>query len=47
MFNKQRTLHNMTIVNRNGKSWYATLLTVVNNLELEHILQDFNNNFYY
>jgi len=47
MFNKQRTLHTMTIVNSNGKSWYATLLTVLNNLELEHILHDFNITFYY
>ena len=45
MFNKKRTLHNMTIVNRNWKSWYATLLTVLNNLESEYILHDFNITF--
>jgi len=45
MFNKQRALHNMTIVNRNWKSWYATLLTVLNNLESEYILHDFNITF--
>jgi len=45
MFNKQRTSHNMTIIN--GESWFATLLTVLNKLELEHMLHDFNNNFNY
>ena len=48
MFNEQRILYNNNNnVNRYLKSWYATLLNLLNTLELEYILHDFNNNVYY
>jgi len=47
MFNEQRIVYKNNNVNRNLKSWYATLLNVLNSLELEYILHDFNNNVYY
>jgi len=34
MFNEQRIVYNNNNVNR--KSWYATLLNVLNNIELEY-----------
>jgi len=36
MFNEQRIVYNNNNVNRNLKSWCATLLNVLNNLELEY-----------
>ena len=45
MFNEQRIVYNNNNVNRNLKSWYATLLNVLSYLELEYILHDFINNF--
>jgi len=47
MFNKQRIVYNNININRNLKNWYASLLNVLNNLELEYILHDFNNNVYF
>ena len=47
MFNEQRIVYNNNNVNRNLKSWYAILLNVLNNLELEYILHDFNKNVHY
>ena len=40
MFNEQRMVYNNNNVNRNFKSWYVTLLNVLNNFELEYILHN-------